>query len=251
MEKPKGIFQSMIRFPLENEEMAAGFALFSPFNDKELNDKTCRLLHPDEIKTGSGYASDIRRRSFLHGRIAAKMSVNQVFPDIPPAELQIATGCFGEPLLKNLAWPYGISIAHDDLWNAGLCFPLSHPMGTDVETITEKNRAIILSILSDHEKAMCSKEEDSLEFFHLLWTAKEAAGKAIGLGFRVPQAWYEIDSVEAISTDPYLIRQCRFKQLSMFTTLSVTVGHGLLSIAFPTEKKLDQPIFRLLENLMD
>lgn len=241
----------MIRFPLGNETLTAGLDLFSSFNDEDLYNKSCRFLHPDEIKTGDGYVSDIRRRSFLHGRIAAKMAVNQVFPDIHPADLQIETGCFGEPLLKNMVLPYGISIAHNDLWNAGLCFPLSVPMGIDVETITGKNLAIIPSILSDYEKEMCSRTENSLEFYHLLWTAKEAAGKAIGLGFRVPAAWYEIDLIESISTKPYLIRQCRFKQLSVFKTLSTTIPQGMLSIAFPAEKNLDQPMISLFEQLFN
>ena len=205
----------MIHFSFGNEELSAGLAFFSSFDDEYLMEKVCVLLHPEEIKTGNGYASDIRRRSFFHGRIAAKMAVNKLFPNIPPADLQIETGCFGEPLLKNPPRSYGISIAHDDLWNAGLCFPLSVPMGIDVETLTEKNREIIPSILSDYEKEMCNREEDSLAFLHLLWTAKEAAGKAIGLGFRVPSDWYEIDLVETISAEPRLIRQCRFKQLSL------------------------------------
>jgi 4'-phosphopantetheinyl transferase EntD len=175
------------------------------------------------------------------------MALNQVFPDINPADLKIATGCLGEPLLQNLAWPYGVSIAHDDLWNAGLCFPLSVPMGIDVETITEKNRTIIASILSAHEKDLCSHEEEPLELFHLLWTAKEAAGKAIGLGFRVPTEWYEIEFVETLRTEPQLIRQCRFKNLSVFTTLSVEIPGGILSIAFPAENNLSQTMIRLLQ----
>jgi phosphopantetheine--protein transferase-like protein len=247
MDKQRGVFQSLVRFTSGNEELAAGLAHFSSFNNKELNDKSLKLLHPEEIKTGVGYASDIRRKSYIHGRIAGKMAVSQVFPDIKSAYLQIAAGCMGKPLLQNIAWPYGISIAHDDLWNAGLCFPLSVPMGIDVETITEKNRKIIPSILSDHEKEMCSRVEDSLEFLHLLWTAKEAAGKAIGLGFRVPTEWYEIEFVETLTTEPQLIRQCRFKQLSVFTALSTTIPHGILSIAFPAENNLSQTMIRLLQ----
>jgi len=246
MEEPKGFFQSAIRFSLGKEKLAASLTLFSSFDDKELNDKTIGLLHPEELKTGDSYVSDLRRRSFLHGRIAAKMAVNQLFPDIPPADLKIATGCLGEPLLQNLTLPYGISIAHDDLWNAGLCFPLSVPMGIDVETITEKNRAIIPSILSGYEKEMCNRAKDSLEFLHLLWTAKEAAGKAIGLGFRVPTEWYEIEFVETLRTEPQRIRQCRFKNLSVFTALSVEIAGGVLSIAFPAENNLNQTMIRLL-----
>ena len=247
MEKTKEIFQSTIRFSFGNEELSAGLALFSSVSDEEFNVKTRMLLHPEELKTGSDYASAIRRRSFLNGRMAGKMAINQVFPDIPSATCRIKTGSIGEPVLCDLPQPYGISISHNESWNAGLCFPLIVPMGIDVETITEKNRDIIASILSSSEKKLCAVEEDPLELFHLLWTAKEAAGKAIGLGFRVPATWYEIVSVETFPKEAQLIRRCRFAQLSVYTALSVKIPGGMLSIAFPAENNLSQTMIGLLQ----
>lgn len=250
MENKKGIFQSSARFSSGSEDWGVGLSLFTSLSHGELNTKTSELLHQQEIKTGNSHAFDVRRKSFLHGRIAAKMAVNQIFPHISPSDLQIETGCFGKPHIKNLAEPYGISIAHEDLWNAGLCFPLSFPMGIDVEKILEKNRAIIPSIFSGGEKEICNREEDSLEFSHILWTAKEAVGKAIGLGFRVPEAWFEIDFVETIQTDLCLIRQCRFKQLSLFSTVSAAIPQGILTIAFPAENNLEGIMASLLEDVI-
>lgn len=246
MKKTKEIFQSMIRFSLGNEELAASLTLCPSLSNEELNTKTLELLHPEEIKTGRGYASDVRRRSFLSGRIAGKMAMYQLFPDIPSAACRIMTGSIGRPVLYDFPQHYGISIAHNESWNAGICFPLSVPMGVDVETITEKNRTIIPSILSSREKDLCSSEGDSLELIHLLWTAKEAAGKAIGLGFRVPTAWYEIEFIDTLRTIPQLIHQCRFKNLSVFTALSVEIHGGMLSIVFPAENNLSQTMISLL-----
>ena len=247
MEKLKEFFQSIIRFSLGNEELAVGLVLCPSLSNEELNARTRMLLNPEEINTGGGYTSDIRRRSFLNGRIAGKMAINKVFPDIPPASFRIITGSIGRPVIIDLPRPYGISITHNESWNAGLCFPLSVPMGIDIETITEKNRTIIASILSSCEKDLCNCEGDSLELTHLLWTAKEAAGKAIGLGFRVPTALYEIDFVETLRTEPQLIRQCRFKNLSVFTALSVEIRMRMLSIAFPAENNLSETMIRLLQ----
>ncbi|MCX6287149.1 MAG: 4'-phosphopantetheinyl transferase superfamily protein [Bacteroidetes bacterium] len=247
VEKLKEIFQSLIRFSSGNDELAAGLVLCPSLSNEELNVRTRMLLHQEEINTGGGYTSDIRRRSFLNGRIAGKMAINTVFPDIPSATCRIITGSIGKPVIGDLPRPYGISIAHNESWNAGLCFPLSVPMGIDVETITEKNRTIIASILSSREKDLCSSEGDPLELTHLLWTAKEAAGKAIGLGFRVPTAWYEIDFVETLKTEPQRIHQCRFKNLLVFTALSVETPGGMLSIAFPAENNLSQTMIRLLQ----
>jgi 4'-phosphopantetheinyl transferase EntD len=246
-EDQKGNFQSLVRFTSGNEELATGLVLFSSLNDGELNDKALRLLHPEEIKTGGGYGSDIRRRSYIHGRIAGKMAIQQVFPEIPSAGIHIATGSSGDPVCENLSWPYGISIAHAEVWNAGLCFPLSFLMGIDVDSINEKNRPIITSVLNNHEKELCKRSGDILECLHVLWTAKEAAGKAIRLGFRVPVEWYEIDNIETVMTWPHVIRRCQFKHLSVFMALSVTIPQGILSIAFPAEKKTDQAMISLLE----
>ena len=247
MEKLKEIFQSIIRFSLGNEELAAGLVLCPSLSNEDLITRARMLLHPEEINTGGGFTSDIRRRSFLNGRIAGKIAINNVFPDIPPTSFRIISGSIGRPVIGDLPQPYGISIAHNESWNAGLCFPLSVPMGIDIETITKKNRTIIASIFSSCEKDLCSSEGDSLELTHLLWTAKEAAGKAIGLGFRVPTALYEIDFVETLRTESQPIRQCRFKNLSVFTALSVEIPWGMLSIAFPAENNLSQTMIRLLQ----
>ena len=225
---------------------AVGLALFPSLTEEDLDRNTSILLHPEEIKTGCGFASDIRRRSFLQGRIAGKIAMNQVFPEIQSAGVRIISGSLGSPLFQNLAHPYGISIAHGTLWNAALCFPLSVPMGIDVESITEQNRSIIPSVLSDHEKEICNREGEGLESLHVLWTAREAAGKAIRLGYRVPHEWYEVADIETIHKGPYIIRRCRFKQLSVFTALSLKIPDGILSIAFPADEDLDQLVTDLM-----
>ncbi len=247
MENTKEIFQSSAHFTIEHEAFSAGLVFFSVFNEDQLREKSGALLHPEEIIIGNAYASDIRRRSFLQGRIAAKMALKQVFPAISPTGHLISTGCLGAPYIKNFINPYGVSIAHNEQSVAGLCFPLSVPMGIDLETINENNQSIIPSILSDQEKKLCKESGNSLEFLHILWTAKEAAGKAIGLGFRVSTAWYEIDLVETISIEPYTIRRCRFKELSVLTCLSISLPQGILSIAFPAQQGFDGAMARLLQ----
>ncbi len=264
MEKQERIFQSVTTIPSVSkdsssfslgsqgdENLSVSLALFSSLAEEELNTRARELLHPGELNEGNGYGSGIRRSSFFHGRVAAKMAVGQIFPEYRMTVIRVATGSFGAPYLSNLGHPYGISIAHGDVWNTGLCFPLSVPMGIDAETISGKNHAIIPSILSDEEKEMTAREENPLEFLHLLWTAKEAAGKAIGLGFRVPAGWYEIDSVDTFSNKTSLIRRCRFKKLSLFTALSVSIPEGILSIAFPAGRDLEQPMTRLFEKLSE
>ena len=245
-ENPKGVFKSLARFTFGNEPLAAGLALFPSLTKEEIGDRASLLLHPGEINTGKGHAFESRRNSYLQGRIAGKLAMMQVFPEISPAGIHIISGSLGDPLFQNLPHPYCISIAHSGSWNAGLCFPSSVPMGIDVESITEKNSNIIPSILSDHEKEMCGREQDPLEFLHVLWTVKEALGKAIRMGFLIPHEWYEVESIETILIGPQVIRLCRFRQQGVFTAISAGISNGILSLAFPAEKKLEEAMFTLI-----
>lgn len=236
---PDGVYQALAGITFNDELLKAGLAICSSVSDPEPGDKEFNLLHPEEIMTGHVFPSRVRQRNFLQGRIAAKLAMNLVFPEIPAASVHIITGSFGEPLFKNLAHPYGISITHGESWSAGLCFPLSVPMGIDMESISEKNGSIIQSILNDQERKMCGLEANDQEMLHLLWTAKEAAGKAIRLGFRVPHTWYEVASFETIRQGRCKILLSRFTHLTMFTVLSVIMPDAVLSIAFPAEMKCD------------
>jgi 4'-phosphopantetheinyl transferase len=246
LEKRQVIFQSGISFSFEDEALSVGLALTPSLSDEDLRDIANHLLHPAEIKTGGSFTANIRRRSYLNGRIAAKMAIARVFPDIPSASFRITAGSFGKPGIAGLPHPYGISISHNESWNAGLCFPLSFPMGVDAETITEKNKTIIASILSAHEKELCCRDGDSAMLTHLLWTAKEAAGKAIGFGFRLPAAWYEIESIDIVAAEPKQLQRILFKSLSVFTALSAEIPGGILTIAFPAEENLGQTMEELL-----
>ncbi|GEM_PF-666002 len=242
-------FQSAFSLFPDNEPLAAGIVLFRVLSGEALLEKAGRMLHPEELERGVGFASDIRRRSFLHGRIAGKMAANMVFPDIPPVRLNIETGCLGEPLLANAPRPYGVSIAHDAGWNAGLCFPLSFRMGIDVESISEKNREIIAFMLTPHEKELCNREKDPLDLIHLLWTVKEAAGKALGLGFRVPADWYETDRVETVGIGLRPVQRCLFKHLTAFNALAVAIPGGMAAVAYPAGQNIDGAMTALFNTI--
>ncbi|MEI6883002.1 MAG: 4'-phosphopantetheinyl transferase superfamily protein [Bacteroidota bacterium] len=232
----------------EGRMIPAGISLLGTLSEETLNERAAKLLHPAELGDAGAYRSLIRRQSYLHGRIAAKSAISKVFPGIDPVSLQIINGSFGEPILKNLSEPYGISIAHGEDWNAGLCFPLAMPMGIDAETVSEKNNSIIPAVLSAREKAVCGHEPDPLLFMHILWTLKEAAGKAIGLGFRVPHEWYETEAVEAEMHEGKIMYHCSFKHLNLFAGLSVSIPGGLISLVFPAGKGIDSLIYSLLHD---
>lgn len=241
-----GDFRSLVCFNSGNAELATSLAFFPSMNEGQLDAKLLRTLHQEEIRTGEKYASVIRKRSYLHGRIAGKMAIKQVFPEIPSAGILITTGSSGEPVCELLNRPYGVSIAHSEVWNAGLCFPLLFSMGVDVESLDEKNRHIMTSVMSDREKEQCWLSGNELECLHVLWTAKEAAAKAVRLGFRVPLEWYEIEEIETVTNGDGMIRRCRFRHFSMFTTFSVAIPQAILSIAFPADKNLDHAMISLL-----
>ena len=229
--------------------ISAGLSLFRRLSEEELGERAGKLLHPAEIGAAGAYRSLIRRQAYLHGRIAAKEAIGKVLKDTDPVSLEIINGSFGEPIIKNLSEPYGISIAHGEDWNAGLCFPLVMPMGIDAETVSEKNSAIIPAVLSTREKAVCGQKPDPLLSLHILWTLKEAAGKAIRLGFRVPHEWYETEAVEALLHEGTIMYSCSFKHLNLFAGLSVCIPGGVVSLVFPAGKGIDSSIHGLLNEI--
>ena len=247
MELPGGAFLSSVSIGSEEELLFAGLAVMPLLSaDENLSYKLGDLLHPAENATALIMASEIRRASYINGRQAAKLAILRLFPELEAAAVNIETGTLGEPIATGLPGPYAVSLAHSEHHAAGLCFPSVMPMGVDIETPGAKNGETILSTLSAHEKSLLKGEQDSLDYLHVLWTAKEAVGKAIRLGFRIPLERYEISHTEILSRCDRTCYLCHFTRLAGFASVSRHWNGAILTVAFPDiEGNLD-PVKRLL-----
>jgi phosphopantetheinyl transferase len=255
------------------EELLAGLAVIPVFKSGGKQHLAVQLLHPAELTKAAAFTSEVRRRSYESGRVAAKLAIRQVFPGLAGPEVNITASPLGKPTGEGLLKHYSVSISHSDNHGAALCFPAAFPMGVDIETPEEKNHSIISSILSpgeiallqtqckgpetfkqvhstvtDHETALIPAQDNSLQILHVMWTAKEAAGKATGLGFRLPVEQYEIEMIK--KPEDHKIRSwiCNFKHLGEITTISLEWQGAILTIAFTSGSGFGDAFLHLFDN---
>jgi len=245
MTVPHGSFVSSACIGAGHDRQFAGMAVLPVIPGVPADEELTALLHPEEKKKSTGYALEKPRRSFIYGRIAAKLAMLRVFPDVKAQDINIVNNDMGQPFPE---WPgsgYSVSISHSESHAAGLVFPATLPMGIDIEIPDIRNRNIIPSILSHDELEPLSAAKDPLEFLHLLWTAKEAAGKANGQGFRLPPKVYEINSVTFHNKGDILYFLSRFSRLESLRALSTIMDGAVLSVAFPSHPGLAEVVLQL------
>lgn len=235
MDLPEGSLLAKVPFGPEEEERLTGLAVIPVMNAGATTLLAGQLLHPAELATAAAFASEVRRRSYISGRIAAKLAIRQVFPGLTGPEINITANKVGKPVAGGLPESHAVSISHSDHHGAAVCFPAAFPMGIDIETPEEKNRPVISSILSGEELAFLQTHQDSLQCLHVLWTAKEAAGKATGLGFRLPVEKYEIAMIRTIADNENRSWVCNFRQITELATISREWQGAMLTLAFPSE----------------
>ncbi len=246
MKLPQGSFLSSARIGTSDELQFAGMAILPIMQGMPAGEELTELLHTEEKERAAAFASESRRTSFIYGRIAAKLAILEVFPEAVAQEINIVNGAIGEPVIE---WPgheYSVSVSHSEHHSAGLVFPTGLLMGIDIETPEEKNRSIIPSILSPDEMELVKAANNSIEFLHLLWTAKEAAGKANGFGFRLPAEKYEIETEVSVNHDGVRYFLSRFKHLNGVDAITRNLGGAVLSVAFPTGHYFQDQVIRLL-----
>jgi len=297
MDLPTGSFLATVRFGPEEDKTPAGpltikpgdFRAKKPFGpDEKLltglavipiltsggrPNLADQLLHPSERAQAAAFPAEARRSSFQSGRIAAKLAICQVFPGLAGTEVNITANSLGKPVIVDFPAPYSVSIAHSDHHGAALCFPAELPMGVDIETPEEKNRSIIVSILTpgeiallqaqrnrpetvehsqvtvtDHESALMPTQDNSLQILHVMWTAKEAAGKANGLGFRLPVEQYEVEMIKPLLDNKIRYWICNFKHFRELTAISCAWDGAMLTVAFPSDSGFGDEFMRLFRN---
>lgn len=234
MDLPDGSLLATVPFGPEEEKLLTGLAVIPVMHAGDTTRLAGQLLHPAELATAAAFASEVRRRSYISGRIAAKLAILQVFPGLTGPEINITANTVGKPVAGGLPGSHAVSISHSDHHGAAVCFPAAFRMGIDIETPEEKNRPVISSILTGEELALLQTHQGSLQCLHVLWTAKEAAGKATGLGFRLPVIHYEISKTINLTSGERFCWTSHFKKIHDVTALSLKWQGAILTLAFPS-----------------
>lgn len=151
------------------------------------NELAAAFLHPEEIKKISK-AIPKRRSEFLAARILAKKAYLDLSKNNSLANsILIKNDTHGAPFFED--GNYHVSLTHDGNIAAAFVCDKNCPFaGIDTEQINEDNAEIIIKYISTNERELVeslSKAIGEPTAAAVVWTAKEAMSKYLGLGFSV------------------------------------------------------------------
>jgi len=158
---------------------------------------------------------EVRRKSYVLGRYAAKRAVAGLSGVSDLSTIEIKKGILEQPVvyLPNAKDSYGVSISHVDNLAAALSFPLTHPCALDLEIFDSEAATSVTTVLTAHERTLTDTgDQDPLITNTILWTAKEAVCKVTQVGLTTPPEILEIRDLELTSENQYSIRYTNFFQ---------------------------------------
>lgn len=195
------------------------------------------FLHPREFGRWSGLKFPIRSRSYLLGRRAAKAALAVCFPDFSPTDIEVASGVFSQPYIgAGSPVTAEISLAHAHDAAVALVCPAGHPAGVDLEVIDPARVSVVRNSCTPPELDAVQRlglPEAAASF--LLWTVREALGKALRCGLAVP---FENLAVESVNGREGRY-EAHFAHFPPFKAHSWVLGDHILSIVLPKKTTLD------------
>ena len=162
-------------------------------------------LSAAERERAARFATDPLRNRWLHGHVAMRTILARELA-IPARDIAYLTGEHGKP---QLAWhgPPPVDFSFSDVESiALLAVSRGGPVGVDVETVRENVAITPISesrfAIAERDAVRDAPESERAARFYRIWTRKEAALKAIGVGlsqglarFSVPVAATEQTAV--------------------------------------------------------
>jgi len=157
------------------------------------------MLSQSECQRFRGFASVSRARSYLIGRLAAKLALSETDAS-PPSQWSIETGVYGQPIVAHLNHAAPVlqaSISHSSNIAVALVSPAVWPICVDIEEISESNVRLISEYLSQ-DQANGPSELNQLELDHqqtltAIWSMTEAASKHLGGGLAIDRNVFHIN----------------------------------------------------------
>lgn len=197
------------------------------------------FLSEGEKSQYAGYRFAAKQESFLLGRLAAKRALGALLAEPELRRIEIRAGIYGQPIVEHpRAGAAGVSVSHSHGLAVALAFPAEYPMGIDLETVTAGSAGTILGELqaSPPELAwLASSGVDDATACLVLWTAREALGKALRIGINSPLGILALADIHASGAGAWAGRYLNFPQCRC---LSQAGGGRVLSVALPKDVEL-------------
>lgn len=169
------------------------------------------ILTPAERAKYTSFRFDARRNAWLAGRFTAKSLVAKVYGGrFALNQIEIRNNELGAPRAFHADQPIpgGLSISHSGDWSAAAYTPAGFQVGIDIEHVTQRSAEFIkdyftvkesLLIFSRNGNTIHPKWEQDAhspeENATLIWSAKEALLKAMGIGLRMDTRQVEVLSI--------------------------------------------------------
>jgi 3-oxoacyl-(acyl-carrier-protein) synthase/phosphopantetheinyl transferase/malonyl CoA-acyl carrier protein transacylase len=142
-----------------------------------------------------------KQKDWLLGRIAAKDAIRHVIEkrtnkQTHPASFTINNDSIGKPHVSTtVVDDIHISIAHKKDYAVAYA-SVDKPVGIDIEEIVHRETGFIDLVLHDSEKILFENCEDKDDWITRFWVAKEAYGKALGLGLQGNPKRYIVSAIQ-------------------------------------------------------
>ena len=197
------------------------------------------FLSDSENKRLKEFRFPAKREGFLLGRLAAKRALGALLKEPDLRRIEIRSGIYGQPLVDHpRAGSAEVTLSHSHGRAVALAYPAEYPMGIDLETLASISAPTILGELEASpaeltwlatggvaEAAACG----------VLWTAREALGKALRIGLNSPLGILALTEIQAAGEQAWASRYLNFPQCRC---QSQVMNGRVLSLAMPGDTHL-------------
>ena len=185
------------------------------------------------------YKFAAKKQDFLLGRLAAKYAIGAWLPERDLRRIEIRAGERGEPFVQHpQAGSVEVTVSHSHGLAVALAYSAAFPMGIDLETVPAASPQTIMGELgtSGMEQAwLTAAGLDEATACCVLWTAREALGKALKTGLDRPLDAFSLAEIRAVGDGDWVGRYSNYPR---HQCLLQAHGRRVLSLALPGEAEL-------------
>ncbi|MEO8145305.1 MAG: 4'-phosphopantetheinyl transferase superfamily protein, partial [Betaproteobacteria bacterium] len=194
------------------------------------------FLSEKETKQLAGFKFAAKREGYLLGRLAAKHALASLLAEPDLRQIEIRAGVYGQPLVQHpRAADAEVTVSHSHGLAVALAFPAQYPMGIDLETISAVAAQVVIGELEASPPELtwlATGGADAATACCVLWTAREALGKALKIGLNSPLGMLSLTEIRATSENSWA---CRYLNFPRCQCLSWVAGGRVLSLAMHHE----------------
>jgi 4'-phosphopantetheinyl transferase len=194
------------------------------------------LLTAEEIARAEGYARDEDRRRRLAARALLRLTLAEALGRSPTA-LVFATGAHGKPSLTGAGLAFSLSHSAERLL---IAVSRAGEVGADVErrgVARDLDAAARFAFTAEEQAALAPLSGPARERgFLRLWTAKEAALKALGVGMQRPMRDVVLPNValDTLAAEAWSPEEARFEDRPI-ALFEVSGGGEVGCVALPAQ----------------